>query len=467
MKKVIIIGAGITGLSAAWKLSVAGYNVQILESNKDIGGLAKTIKIGNFNFDIGPHSFFTENKKIYDLVKSLFQEDPEQFPNKSRSVKMYFMGKYVEYPLSAKGILFKMGPIVPFLCFISFLKSYFINLFNKNTNKEHHQLTVKDWAINNFGNFLYINFFKPYTEQFWKIKTEELSHRVIPSSKKLDFAQTLKHLALKKFFDITKVEPTSLNVVQRESLPTFYPKKGFGEIGKRIADKVIQNNGIILTEKEVLKINYLNNNNQFEVITNSGKYNSDILISTIGLNSLVPMINLVNTDAEILNNSQKLEYLCLIVVNIITNKKNILDCQYCYFLNRPYNRATNLSLFSEDLSPENLNIFSLEISCHHNSKMWLENDKEIFNECLESLENDMLLTAKDILDYKIIKVKDVYPIYKKDYEVRLNNVTDNLKKIKNFSSIGRQGQFYYGDIDQMMQIGFDTAENIINEKVVS
>ena len=59
------------------------------------------------------------------------------------------------------------------------------------------------------------------------------------------------------------------------------------------------------------------------------------------------------------------------------------------------------------------------------------------------------------------------PIYKKDYEIHLNNVSDNLKKIKNFSSIGRQGQFYYGDIDQMMQIGFDTAENIINKKFVS
>ena len=41
--------------------------------------------------------------------------------------------------------------------------------------------------------------------------------------------------------------------------------------------------------------------------------------------------------------------------------------------------------------------------------MWLKNDKEIFDECFESLNKDMLLTAKDILDYKIIKVKDVYP----------------------------------------------------------
>ena len=39
-----------------------------------------------------------------------------------------------------------------------------------------------------------------------------------------------------------------------------------------------------------------------------------------------------------------------------------------------------------------------------------------------------------------------------------------LKKTKNFYSIGRQGQFYYGDIDQMARFGFDTATEIINEK---
>jgi UDP-galactopyranose mutase len=38
-----------------------------------------------------------------------------------------------------------------------------------------------------------------------------------------------------------------------------------------------------------------------------------------------------------------------------------------------------------------------------------------------------------------------------------------FKKIKNFYSIGRQGQFYYGDIDQMIRIGFDTVDKIIKQ----
>ena len=41
---------------------------------------------------------------------------------------------------------------------------------------------------------------------------------------------------------------------------------------------------------------------------------------------------------------------------------------------------------------------------------------------------------------------------------------DEIKvQIKNFYSIGRQGQFYYGDIDQMIRIGFDPADKIIRD----
>jgi|TARA_B100000315_G_scaffold72371_1_gene65942 protoporphyrinogen oxidase len=52
MKKAIVIGGGITGLGNAWKLSGNGYKVSVIESEKSFGELAKTIKIGNYFFDI-------------------------------------------------------------------------------------------------------------------------------------------------------------------------------------------------------------------------------------------------------------------------------------------------------------------------------------------------------------------------------------------------------------------------------
>ena len=64
MKKIVVIGAGITGLSVAWKLSEKGYEVKIIEMDKFIGGLARSIKIENYFFDIGPHSFYLNRKFV-------------------------------------------------------------------------------------------------------------------------------------------------------------------------------------------------------------------------------------------------------------------------------------------------------------------------------------------------------------------------------------------------------------------
>ena len=115
MKKIIIIGAGVSGLSAAWELSNLGYKTTIIESDKQIGGLAKSVVMEDYILDIGPHSFFTEDKEVYDRVISLFKGEESAMPYSKRRVKMYFRGKYVDYPLSVKSVLFQMGIISPFL----------------------------------------------------------------------------------------------------------------------------------------------------------------------------------------------------------------------------------------------------------------------------------------------------------------------------------------------------------------
>jgi len=463
MKKAIVIGGGVTRLSVAWKLSEKGYEVKVIEMDEFIGGLARSIKMGNYFFDIGPHSFFSEDKEVFKKVMDLFEGEPGEIPYSKRIVKMMFRGKYVDYPLSAKSILVQMGILSAIMCSLSFAKSYIItsisSLFVKKTQNEN--LTVKQWAIDNFGNYLYINFFKPYTEQFWKIETSELSHRVIPSSKKLDFARTLKHLLINKYLELSKREPGKLSLVQRESLPSYYPKKGYGEIANRIGKKVKSNGGEIHTLQEVSEI-ILNSNNSFDVKTSDKTFSGDFVISTIPLNRVITKIKPLH-ETKIIQSAKKLEYLSLIMLYLITKKKNVLGCQYCYFLDRPYNRISEMNNFSNYLSPQDENILAVEISCQNESEIWKSSDKEIFSICMQGIGKDNFLKKEDIINYKVIKVPSVYPIYRKDYEIHLKKTEEYFNKIKNFYSIGRQGQFYYGDIDQMIRIGFDTADKIIKQ----
>ena len=106
-----------------------------------------------------------------------------------------------------------------------------------------------------------------------------------------------------------------------------------------------------------------------------------------------------------------------------------------------------------------------EISCLKNSDLWNLSNEEVYDLCISSIEKDKILYKEDIKDFKVIRIPSVYPIYRKDYENYLTKTNNYFSKIKNFSSIGRQGNFYYGDIDQMVRIGFDEADKIINENL--
>jgi phytoene dehydrogenase-like protein len=62
--RVIILGAGVTGLSAGIRLLDYGCDVSILEKADHPGGLARTVERGNYRMDIGPHHLFSHNETI-------------------------------------------------------------------------------------------------------------------------------------------------------------------------------------------------------------------------------------------------------------------------------------------------------------------------------------------------------------------------------------------------------------------
>jgi phytoene desaturase len=68
MKKALIIGSGIAGISCAIRLRVAGYEVEVFEKNNYLGGKLSEVQIGNYRFDAGP-SLFT----MPQFIEELFQ----------------------------------------------------------------------------------------------------------------------------------------------------------------------------------------------------------------------------------------------------------------------------------------------------------------------------------------------------------------------------------------------------------
>ena len=74
MKKVVIIGAGPAGLTAAYELlkdNKKEYEVVIVEESDSIGGISKTVKYNDNRMDIGGHRFFSKDERVMNLWKEI------------------------------------------------------------------------------------------------------------------------------------------------------------------------------------------------------------------------------------------------------------------------------------------------------------------------------------------------------------------------------------------------------------
>jgi len=162
---VVIIGAGPAGLTAAYVLATR-YGVQstILESDSQVGGISRTVERDGWRFDIGGHRFFTKVKEVEALWHEILPD--EDFLLRPRMSRIFYKGKYYDYPLKASNALKNLGIFEAFLCVMSYLWA--------RIHPPKNQDTLEGWIVARFGRRLYGHFFKTYNEKLWGVPVNKL-----------------------------------------------------------------------------------------------------------------------------------------------------------------------------------------------------------------------------------------------------------------------------------------------------
>lgn len=448
-KRFVILGGGVSGLSLAWKLAEKGQQVTVLEARADVGGLAGTVYEDGFALDYGPHSFFSENQKMVDVFEDLFSHSLKPL---KRRVKFFYQGRYLDYPFTPSGILVQMGFFSGLKAVLSFLKE---SLFPSKKTLPNKEQSVEEWAIHSFGEQLYKGFFKPYTEQFWKMPCSELSARSIPAHTRVSFLNTLKVMLMKP------VVEKGASQVERENLPTYYPKTGYAEYPEKIAEKIREYGGEVKLKSRVTKLEKLESGClqvTYESSEGESIIEADHATSTIPIPNFVKMIH-PKPPQEILDSLEFIDYRPILVLGLVTKKQNILgDAMYIYQMDRPYNRIFEANKFSEGTSPEGYNILGCEIACQRTCAEWNASEEDLYKQCIETLTKDGFLTEKDVERTMLIKSPYAYPIYRLGYAEHLDRVLSYIQQYEGLSALGRMGEFRYTDTDKCMASAFELAE---------
>ncbi len=106
-KRIFILGAGLTGLSAAWHLQKRGIDCQIFEKEPEVGGLCRSKKIGGFTFDCDGHLLHFKHRYTLNLIKNLLKNNLTEH---QRNAWIYAFDTYVHYPFQAN--LYGLPPSV-------------------------------------------------------------------------------------------------------------------------------------------------------------------------------------------------------------------------------------------------------------------------------------------------------------------------------------------------------------------
>jgi protoporphyrinogen oxidase len=339
-KKIVIIGAGPAGLTAGFELLKLNedYDVIILEETNSIGGISKTVRYKGNRMDIGGHRFFSKDKSVtnwwLDIMpiqgepsfddkelgrdKNLVQggPDPEKQDNvfliRNRVSRIYYLKKFFDYPVSLKLDTFKnLGIWRTIKSGFSYLQSSFL---------KRKEITLEDFFINRFGKVLYSMFFEGYTEKLWGRHPSEISAEW--------GAQRVKGLSIfiviKEFFK--KAFKVNGKKIETSLIEEFiYPKYGPGQLWELVAEKIKEQNGKVLLNHKVIKVNFKNNRIDSVFCSNNDKevkIEGDIFISSMPIKDLVNSFKIDNLPKNVLEIANGLHYRDFITIGLLV--KNLI-----------------------------------------------------------------------------------------------------------------------------------------------
>ncbi len=452
-EKVVILGGGIAGLAAAWRLSKKNFEVHVIEISNRPGGLAGGVEWNGNIYEFGPHVFHTTDEEILGDIKKIMGDDLIRF---ERTVKIKFMGEYFNFPLSISDILRKLPLITVIQCLFSLI---YYNLNSKiNPPELENSETV---LLANYGKGLYEIFFKPYIEKVWGIPpiefSPEFAKQRIPKMNILEVAEKLiKNLKPKKAKEIS-----IKGYVEKVEGEIFTTKHGFSLIAEKIGKEIQKSGGSILLNHKATGINFTNQKaSSVKIISNNveSTIKCDHLISTIPLKHLV-QLSAPLPEQTVIDAANALKSRATLFVGIVVDIPKALPASFMYFREISFNRIMDLSYFGFDINPPNATILIAEVNCDVSDAIW-NDEEEVIKKVVNDLENEKIIQRKEIIDSHVFKAPNAYPIYLLNYEENLETVFNWIDRISNLQSIGRQGAFSYVNSHIAMKMAYNAADNI-------
>ena len=447
-KPIVIMGAGPAGLTAAWELTRAGQEVVVWEADPVyVGGISRTVEAEGFRFDIGGHRFFSKSPEVNEVWRQIMPDDFIDCPRLSR---IYYKGKFFNYPLEAMDAFLKLGPIETFNIVLSYAKA--------RLSPIKPELTFAQWVINRFGKRLFQIFFKSYTEKVWGISCDEIS---------ADWAaQRIKGLSLREAiisaFKGRKAAPTAKTLIRN----FFYPRLGPGQMWETATTKIRDRGNKVLLDRRVQTVHWDETGVTHITGTNqNGEFfqqEGSSFICSIPLKELMLALD-PPPPKEVLAAARALRYRDFLTVCLVVGRANVFPDTWIYIHDPTVKvgRVQNYKNWSIAMVPDpKLTSLGMEYFCFEGDNLWTSTDHDLAKLAIKEAAQIGLITEAEVKDAFVVRMPKAYPIYDQEYHQHVETIRKWVCQFANLQPVGRNGMHHYNNQDHSMMTAMLAARNI-------
>ena len=453
--RVVIIGAGPAGLTAAYELTKSGVTSIVLEADSVVGGISRTEVRDGWRFDIGGHRFFTKVQRVDDFWHEILDDD--EFLQRPRASRIYYQGKFFDYPIKPVKALRTLGLVEAMRCGASFLWV--------RVRPPQDQSTLEGYIVSNYGWRLYHHFFKTYSEKLWAIPPSEIG---------ADWgAQRIKGMSLwnavwepvrSRLAGSRDRSKQVTSLIERFQ----YPKYGPGMMWERCRDLVEANGTKVIMETPVTRIRHEGGRAVSVVAEADGvttEYPADHVVSSMPFSLLLRAMD-PPAPAEVQRAADDLRFRDFLTVALVVPADKVAWTDNWLYVHAPdvkTMRIQNFGSWSPYLVKDGRNVLGLEYTVLESDESWTASDADLIERGKAELERMGLVNAADVEAGYVVRMPKAYPVYDEAYgdnvDVLRAWLADNAP---NVHPVGRNGMHKYNNQDHSMYTAMLTVENIVD-----
>ena len=436
----IVLGAGPAGLTAGYLLAQQRRPVVVLEAERQVGGLAKTVVRDGYRFDLGGHRFFTKSAEVDALWHELMGEELLTRPRLSR---IYWNGRFLDYPLRAPDVIRKLGSVELTRVLLSYLSA--------RMGRRGAERTLEEWVVNRFGRRLFELFFESYTEKVWGVAPSEIrAEWAAQRIRGLSLAAAARTALLGNGGDRVKSLISEFK----------YPRLGPGQMWEAMAAEIERLGGQVRLGAPVRRI-AMQAGRAAAIEAGGETLRPGAVISSLPLRTIVGLVE-GPPPTPVVESALGLRYRDFLTVALVLDGADIFPDNWVY-VHEPAVRVGRIQGYrswSAAMVPDpSKTCVGLEYFCFSGDDLWTMEDDALVKLAARELEELGLAAQGRVERGFVVRVPKAYPVYDADYAERVTTIRGWLERIENLQQVGRNGLHRYNNSDHSMLTAMRAVEN--------